>query len=228
MPGTFPRGLAIPTCIMSRTWCTCRDACRDLSLAVFFGVGGGENVPSIPGACATHNFPYLVVSPLVEWNCEWVRMYELSGCPPVPTNVTVSFQHIEAQRLLWFTLRTNLYIYYSKSDFQFPRSFFYRSVWNVMAWLICYISSYTIVELVLNRQRFGIIYDRVPNQKMIQCPGDIDCFVVCCVLSNGTFSYGANDVFDLGLTTWDLNNHIIWRWQRHSPLLAILVPILGI
>ena len=28
-----------------------------------FGVGGGENVPGIPGACATCNFTYLVVGP---------------------------------------------------------------------------------------------------------------------------------------------------------------------
>ena len=155
-------------------------------------------------------------------------MYKLSGCPPAPTNVTVLFQHIEAQRLLWFTFRTNLYIFYSKSDFQFSRSLFNRLVWNVMARLICCISSYKIMELLLKRQRFGITYDRVPNQKMIQYPGDIDCFVVCCVFSSGTFSSGANDVFDFGQTTWDLNNHIIWRWQRHSPLLAILVPIPGI
>ena len=33
----FPchRGLAIPTCITTRAWRTCRDACRDRSLAVF-------------------------------------------------------------------------------------------------------------------------------------------------------------------------------------------------
>ena len=42
---------------------TCRDACRDRWLAVSFGVGGGENVPGIPGACATRNFTYLVRGP---------------------------------------------------------------------------------------------------------------------------------------------------------------------
>ena len=38
----FPRhrGLVTPTCIT-------------------FEVGGGENVPGIPGVCATHNFTYL-------------------------------------------------------------------------------------------------------------------------------------------------------------------------
>ena len=61
----FPRnrGLAMPTCITARTWRTCRDACRDRQLAVSFEVGGGENVPGIPGACATSNFTYLVRGP---------------------------------------------------------------------------------------------------------------------------------------------------------------------
>ena len=48
----FPRhrGLAIPTCIIS------------------FEVGGGENVPGIPGVCATHIFMYLARGP-------WTRGY---------------------------------------------------------------------------------------------------------------------------------------------------------
>ena len=62
MPGTFlprHRGLTIPTCITAHTW-----------LAVSFEVGGGENVPGIPGACATRNFMYLVRGPwplVVQW-----------------------------------------------------------------------------------------------------------------------------------------------------------------
>ena len=61
----FPRhyGLAIPTCITARAWRTCRDAYRDRLPAVSFEVRGGENVPGIPGACATHNFTYLVRGP---------------------------------------------------------------------------------------------------------------------------------------------------------------------
>ena len=41
----FPRHrwLAISTCITTRAWRTCRDACRDRSLAFFSEVGGGEN-----------------------------------------------------------------------------------------------------------------------------------------------------------------------------------------
>ena len=67
MPGTFSchRGLAIPTRITTRAWRTCRDACRDRSvIAVSFEVGGGDNVPGIPGACATRNFTYLVKKPM--------------------------------------------------------------------------------------------------------------------------------------------------------------------
>ena len=58
-----PRELAIPTCITACAWYTCRDACRDRLLAVSFEVGGGENVPGIPGTCATRNFAYLVRGP---------------------------------------------------------------------------------------------------------------------------------------------------------------------
>ena len=61
----FPRHRrwAIPTCITARASRTCRDACRDRQLAVSFEIGGGENVPGIPGACATCNFTYLVRGP---------------------------------------------------------------------------------------------------------------------------------------------------------------------
>ena len=60
----FPchRMLAIPTCITARAWRTCPDACR-----VSSEVGGGENVPGIPGACATCNFLYLVRGPYTGW-----------------------------------------------------------------------------------------------------------------------------------------------------------------
>ena len=45
------------------TWRTCRDACRDRWLAVSFEVGGGENIPGIPGARTTRNFTYVVRGP---------------------------------------------------------------------------------------------------------------------------------------------------------------------
>ena len=61
----FPRhrGLAIPTYITARAWRTCRDACRGRLIAVSFEVGGGKNVPDIPGACATHTSTYLKRGP---------------------------------------------------------------------------------------------------------------------------------------------------------------------
>ena len=69
MPGTFPRhrGLAIPTSITARAWCMVSG-----SLLV-------ENVPGIPGACATCNFAYLVKGPCSEWygQCTGTMQY----CP---------------------------------------------------------------------------------------------------------------------------------------------------
>ena len=47
--------LAIPACITARASHTYRDACWDR--------GGGENVPGIPGSCATRNFTYLARGP---------------------------------------------------------------------------------------------------------------------------------------------------------------------
>ena len=63
---SFPRhrGLAVPPCITARASRTCLDACRDRLLAVSFEVGGGENVPGIPRACAIRHFTCLVRGPL--------------------------------------------------------------------------------------------------------------------------------------------------------------------
>ena len=75
MPGTFP----------ARGWCTCRDACRDCWLAISFEDGSGENVPDIPGACATHNFAYLERGPL---HCSYnnktffIQIFEMSTFEP--------------------------------------------------------------------------------------------------------------------------------------------------
>ena len=57
------RLLVIPTCITARAWRPCRVACGDRSLSASFEVGGGENIPGIPGASATLNFTYLVRGP---------------------------------------------------------------------------------------------------------------------------------------------------------------------
>ena len=70
MPGTFPRhrlqmkplisdpGMHHGTCVTHVPWCMSGSQIR----------GGGENVPGIPGACATLNFMYLARGPmLVKW-----------------------------------------------------------------------------------------------------------------------------------------------------------------
>ena len=70
MPGTFPRhrllwkppvsdpGMHHGMCATHVPWCMSRSLSRD----------GGENAPGIPGACATHNFTYLVRGP---WGHSW-------------------------------------------------------------------------------------------------------------------------------------------------------------
>ena len=53
-------GMHHGTCVTHVPWCMSGSLIR----------GGGENVPGIPGACATHNFTYLVRGPLYQqqWN----------------------------------------------------------------------------------------------------------------------------------------------------------------
>ena len=68
----FPRHRELATCITARASRTCRDAWRDRSLAVSFVFGSGKNVPGIPGACATHNFAYLVRGPYCGWR-KWIE-----------------------------------------------------------------------------------------------------------------------------------------------------------
>ena len=93
MPGTIspPSRVSDPdmhhgTCRTHVSWCL-------PGLAVFFEVGGGGNVPGIPGACATHNFTYLVRSPFVDtryiisvsffkhlWTRRYCIVYQTSLC----------------------------------------------------------------------------------------------------------------------------------------------------
>ena len=51
------------TCITHAPWCRSRSVTR----------GRGENVPGIPGACATYNFTYLIRGPLSYFG--WLREY---------------------------------------------------------------------------------------------------------------------------------------------------------
>ena len=59
----FPHhcGLAIPICVTHVPWCM-----PGSLTSGFFEVGGGENVPGIPGACSSHNFAYLA-----KGQCMW-------------------------------------------------------------------------------------------------------------------------------------------------------------
>ena len=54
-------GMHHGTCVTHVPWCMSGSLVR----------GGGENVPGIPGACATHNFTYLVRGPWL--NTNWIR-----------------------------------------------------------------------------------------------------------------------------------------------------------
>ena len=82
-------GLEIPTCITARAWRTCRDAYRDRLLAVSFEVCGWENVPGIPGACATCSSTYLVRGPW--WSLIFRKQY---------------VKHLHWSSLCWFTFNT--------------------------------------------------------------------------------------------------------------------------
>ena len=52
-------GMHHGTCVTHVPWCMSGSLTR----------GGGENVPGIPGACATRDFTYLARGPLVQ--CQW-------------------------------------------------------------------------------------------------------------------------------------------------------------
>ena len=53
----------VPWCVIYVLWCMSRSLTR----------GGRENVPDIPGACATHNFTYQVRGPWPEGYCNIAR-----------------------------------------------------------------------------------------------------------------------------------------------------------
>ena len=77
----FPhyRGLATPTC-------------RDYYVTVSFEVGGGENVPGIPGTCATRNFTKLVRGPWLRktTSCTstWWQLWKVTDINSQPVTVT--------------------------------------------------------------------------------------------------------------------------------------------
>ena len=65
MPGTFspPQPVSDPDMHHGTCVTHVRDAYRDGQLAVSYEVGGRENVPGIPSACATRKFAYPVRGP---------------------------------------------------------------------------------------------------------------------------------------------------------------------
>ena len=93
MPGTFS---TTPTCIVTRAWRTCRDACRDRKLTVSFEVGGGENAPDIPGGCSTLNFTKLSRGPLQLLRYAILPTYELTKT----THKSLSLVNYQLRRYL--------------------------------------------------------------------------------------------------------------------------------
>ena len=99
MPGTFPRhrlqkkalvsdlGMHHGTCVTHVPWCMSGSLTR----------GGGENVPGIPGACATRNFTYLVRGP-------WYTEYQLMAQPVyllvAITNSCLNIQYVSVVQLV--------------------------------------------------------------------------------------------------------------------------------
>ena len=88
MPGTFsplPRvndpDMHHGTCVTHVPWCMP----GSLTSGFSFEVGGGKNVPGIPGACATRNFTYLARGPWHIYCCP-------ATCPARPLWV-ISPQH---------------------------------------------------------------------------------------------------------------------------------------
>ena len=72
------RWSAIPACITARARRTCRDACRDCLTR-----GGAENIPGIPGTCATRRFTYLVRGVLA-YCMGWIVKRKLTIKHPTP------------------------------------------------------------------------------------------------------------------------------------------------
>ena len=87
MPGTFPRyrGLAIPTFITARAWCTCRGACRNRYLAVSFEVGSGKNVPGMrnPEVCVSGKRPMPEAGIFRVGKVNWIpqKLWNVITCP---------------------------------------------------------------------------------------------------------------------------------------------------
>ena len=127
--------LAIPACIPARASCMSGSLNR----------GNGENVPGIPGACATHKFKYLAKTPL--WGCIWQDKPERKsndffswsiGCCCETAVLITSSKH------LWMGKYFNFLIFgYSYQPY---------------TWLLCRFSSYNCFD-IFSITRLIVSYD---------------------------------------------------------------------
>ena len=80
-PPVSDLGMHHGTCVTHVPWC------MPGSLAISFEVGGGENLPGIPSACATHNFTYLARGP-------WLNLNKTITMNNFPLNMNGSFSMV--------------------------------------------------------------------------------------------------------------------------------------
>ena len=96
--------------------------------------GGGENVPGIPGACATRNFAYLVRGPLVlvhgthwsKWTNEGYRkkLVEMSLWSIGPSDLSQDVTKLKSKStLVWFI--TRLWTSYNPSQLKLKQGFLF-------------------------------------------------------------------------------------------------------
>ena len=101
----FPRHSwsAVLTCITARASRMCCDTYRDRQIMVSFEVDGGENVPSIPGACETCKCTYLVRAHGRDFVTLFRDNATSANCPVcgqldnIPTNANCYFEKREAE-----------------------------------------------------------------------------------------------------------------------------------
>ena len=101
-------GMHHGTCVTHVPWCMSGSLTR----------GGGENVPGIPGACATQNFTYLVRGPCIDGlvqdcgnssplaiglrqSCTKPSIYLVKHCKPVISVIGIESDDIHGDVMTW-------------------------------------------------------------------------------------------------------------------------------
>ena len=131
-PRVSDPGMHHGTCVTHVTWCL-----PGSLTSGFFEVGGGENVPGIPGACATRNFAYLVRDPSalamhdVNVSLYTCTLYHPNQSSIVPVQAFNQWRHS-------FTLKTGLPMVKELNAFR-PgdsnmRDWHWSSMVQAMAW----------------------------------------------------------------------------------------------